>query len=158
MKARMNYYPQFPEAFAKLNDIEGLLHKSSIDKHLLHLVKIRASQLNGCHFCIDLHVKQARKDEEREMRLHHLSTWHESSLFTDKEKAALRWTEVLTKLSANDVSDEVYVATREHFNEKEITELTMAVGLINLWNRFGVSFKSTAGSLDRALGVENVKL
>lgn len=158
MKARMNYYPQFSEAFAKLNEIEGLLQHSTLDKHLTHLVKLRASQINGCHFCIDLHVKQARKDEERELRLHHLSTWHESSLFSDKEKAALKWTEVLTRLSSQDVSDEIYQATREHFNEKEITELTMAVALINMWNRFGVSFKSTAGSMDKALGVENVKL
>ncbi|MEA9355138.1 carboxymuconolactone decarboxylase family protein [Bacteriovorax sp. PP10] len=158
MKARMNYYPQFTEAFSKLNDVEGMLQNSTLDKHLIHLVKIRASQINNCHFCIDLHVKQARKDEEREMRLHHLSTWHESTLFTDKEKAALNWTEVLTKLSSNDVSDELYLATRQHFNEKEITELTMSVALINMWNRFGVSFKSVAGSMDKALGVENVKL
>lgn len=158
MKARMNYYSQFPEAFSKLNDIEGLIQSSTLDQHLIHLVKLRASQINGCHFCIDLHVKQARKDEERELRLHHLSTWHESSLFTDKEKAALKWTEVLTRLSTQDVGEELYQATRVHFSEKEITELTMAVGLINLWNRFGVSFKSTAGSMDKALGVENVKL
>lgn len=158
MKARMNYYPQFSEAFAKLNDIEGLIHNSTLDKHLVHLVKLRASQINNCHFCIDLHVKQARKDEERELRLHHLSTWHESSLFSDKEKAALKWTEVLTKLSTTDVSDELYLATRQHFSEKELTELTMAVSLINMWNRFGVSFRSPAGSMDKALGVENVKL
>lgn len=158
MKARMNYYPHFSEAFAKLNEIEGLLQNSTLDKHLLDLVKLRASQINGCHFCIDLHVKQARKDEERELRLHHLSTWHESALFTDKEKAALKWTEVVTEISTSNVSDELYLATREHFNEKEITQLTMAVALINMWNRFGVTFKSTAGSLDKMYGVDTFKI
>ncbi len=158
MKARLNYYPQFPEAFAKLEEVEKLIHHSSLDKHLIHLVKTRASQINGCLFCIDMHVKQARKDEERELRLHHLAAWHESSLFTEKERAALEWTEVLTKLSSNHVSEELYQRTREHFSEKEITELTMAVALINMWNRFGVSFKSVPGSLDKAFGLENVKI
>lgn len=86
MKARLNYYPQFPEAFAKLEEIEKLVHHSSLDKYLIHLVKTRALQINGCLFCIDMHVKQARKDEERELRLHHLAAWHESSLFTKKKE------------------------------------------------------------------------
>lgn len=155
MKSRINYYPQFPEAFLKLSEIELLIKKSTVDKHLLHLVKLRASQINKCNFCVDLHVKEAKIDQEKELRLHHLITWEESSLFTDKEKAALRWTEVLTKLSETHISDELFLATREHFTEKELVDLTMVISMINTWNRFGVAFRSVAGSMDKALGVDN---
>jgi len=158
MIARMNYYQHLPEAFSKLVDIGNILNSSLIDKKLQHLIKIRASQMNGCAFCVDMHVKEAKIDEEKDLRLHHLSVWKESPLFTPKEKAALTWTEAVTKLSPETVNEETYLEVKEYFNDKELVELTMVISLINTWNRFGVSFSAVPGSLDRTFGLEKAGL
>jgi AhpD family alkylhydroperoxidase len=155
---RLNYFPQFPEAFSKMMDIEGLLKKASLDKHLLHLVKLRASQINGCTFCVDMHVKEAKIDGEKEIRLHHLAAWEESPLFSMQERAALMWTETVTRLSQSGISDELYRKVKENFSDKEMTELTMAIALINAWNRFGASFRSTPGSMDKMMGLDKAGL
>jgi AhpD family alkylhydroperoxidase len=155
---RLNYFPEFPKAFEKLTELEAIAKQSSIDPLLRHLVKIRASQINGCAFCVDMHHKEAKLAGERELRLYHLSVWEESPLFSEEEKAALLWTEHLTRLSQGAVSDEVFARAREHFSGKELTELTMIIALINAWNRFGAPFRSTPGSMDKLLGLEKAGL
>ncbi len=158
MKSRLNYYAQNPEAFAKLTEVEALVKNSQLDKKLIHLVKLRASQINRCTFCVDMHVKEAKIDGEKELRLHHLAAWEESPLFDEKEKAAFAWTEAVTRLNQEHVSDDLYKRTREFFSEKEIVDLTLAVAMINLWNRFGATFRSTAGSLDKMYGLDKAGL
>lgn len=158
MKNRMNYYPQFGDAFAKLADLGKLVKESSLGKQLVHLIDLRVSQINGCTFCIDMHVKEAKIDGEKELRLHHLAGWKESPLFTDKEKAAFLWAETLTLVSQNHVPDEIYAQVKEHFSDKELVELTMAVTAINTWNRFAIAFRSVPGSLDKMYGLEKAGL
>jgi AhpD family alkylhydroperoxidase len=155
---KLNYYAHFKSAFAKLQELEGLIKESSLDPKLRHLVKLYASQLNGCAFCVDMHSKEAKIDGERELRLYHLPVWHESPLFADKEKAALRWTKEVTQLSQGPVSDEALEDVRAHFNDQELTELTMAVALINVWNRFAAPFNATPGGMDKLMGLEKANL
>ncbi len=158
MKARLNYFQHNPDAFNKFGEVEAMIKNSSLDKKLIHLVKLRASQINNCTFCVDMHVKEAKIDGERDLRLHHLAAWEESPLFDDKEKAAFAWTEAVTKLNQAHVSDDLYQKTREFFSEKEIVDLTLAVAMINLWNRFGATFRSTPGSLDKIYGLDKAGL
>lgn len=158
MKQRLNFYPQFPEAFAKLNELDGLIKSSSVEEELLHLIKIRVSQINSCTFCLDMHIKEAKIGGVKEIKLHHLAAWKESQLFSEKERAALLWAEDVTKLAQASVDDNLFTHVREHFNEKELVELTMAIALINAWNRFGVAFRSTPGSLDKYFGLEKAGL
>lgn len=158
METRMNYFKHLPEAFDKLVAISTLLKSSTLDPHLIHLIKIRASQINGCTFCIDMHVKEAKIDQEKEIRLHHVAAWHESPLFSLKERAALMWTETLTKISEDGVPDDVYAKVSEHFTEKELVELTMHITVINSWNRFAVSFRAIPGSMDKLFGLDKAGL
>ncbi len=158
MSARMNYYAQWPQALEKFVQLESVLKDSSLDSKLIHLIKIRASQLNGCTFCIDMHVKEAILDHESHLKLHHIAGWEESNLFDEKERAALKWTEALTRLSVDSTRDEVYNDVREFFNEKQIVELTVAITLINSWNRFAISFRSVPGSMDKAYGLDKAGL
>ena len=108
--------------------------------------------------CIDMHVKEARIRGERELRLYHVSLWRESTLFNDKERAALEWTEALTKLSDHGVSDEIYEKVRKVLSEKEISDLTFSIGVINFWNRLNVGFRTTPGALDKMLGLTKANL
>jgi AhpD family alkylhydroperoxidase len=158
MSARLNYYGLFPQAFEKLVELEQVIKDSPLDKMLIHLVKIRASQLNECAFCIDMHVKEAIIDGERHLKLHHIAGWKESNLFNDKERAAFLWTEALTKISADSVNNNVYESVRKHFDDKELVSLSMAITAINTWNRFAVSFKSVPGSLDKMYGLDKADL
>src|ERR1043165_2327234 len=116
--------------------------KSVVEPRLLHLLKLRASQINGCAFCIDMHVKEALDDGEDVQRLHLLAAWRESPLYSDKERALLAWTESLTLVSQTGVPDADYAELRKHFSEAEIVNLTVAVGVINVWNRWSVAFRS----------------
>jgi AhpD family alkylhydroperoxidase len=155
---KFDFYAHLKPAFAKLSEIEKIVRESSLDPHLRHLVKIYASQLNGCAFCVDMHVKEAKIDGERELRIYHLPVWRESPLFTEKEKAALRWTKAVTELSQAPVSDETYDAVKKHFSDQEMTELNMAIGLINLWNRFAAPFNAPPGGMDKLMGLEKANL
>lgn len=155
---RLNYFANYKPAFEKLMEVDSMLRESSLDKHLRHLVKIYASQLNGCAFCVDMHSKEAKLDGERELRIYHLPVWYESPLFSDKEKAALRWTKAVTQLSNGPVGKDVYESVKNHFSDKELTELTMAIGLINLWNRFAAPFTATPGGMDKLLGLDKAGL
>jgi AhpD family alkylhydroperoxidase len=155
---RLNYYKHFPEAFAKLTELEKLIKNCSLERQLIHLVKLRASQINHCAFCVDMHSKEAKIDNEKELRLYHVAVWEESNLFTPRERAALKWTEAVTKLHTQPVSDELFTEVREHFSEKELTELNMVVALINTWNRFAAPFRSEPGSADKAFGLDKAGL
>jgi AhpD family alkylhydroperoxidase len=129
-----------------------------MDEGLALLVDIRASQLNGCAFCLDMHVKQAKMRGERELRLYHVAIWRESPLFTPKERAALAWTEALTRIAAEGVSDAVYADAREHFSAEDLAQLTFRVVAINGWNRLNVAFRTPPGSKDQMLGLDKAGL
>lgn len=146
MKKRMDYYKADPNATKGLMQIEKYVASSELDKKLYHLVKLRASQINGCAYCVDMHAKDARKAGETNQRLDALVVWWETSFYSDKERAALAWTEALTVISENDVSDELYEEVSGHFEDKELMALTMAIIAINSWNRLAIPFKSQAGT------------
>ena len=130
----------------------------SLDTTLKDLVKLRVSQINGCVFCVDMHVKEAKLHGERELRLHHLAVWRESSLFNGKERAALQWAERLTRLADQAVSDADYAAVRAHFDDEELVALTHVINTINVWNRLNVAFATPAGSMDSLMGLDRAGL
>lgn len=158
MTQRLNYAKSAPELLKKLTDFSMQLRKGSLDPSLINLVNIRASQVNGCAFCVDMHIKEAKIQGERDLRLHHIVIWRESTLFSKRERAALEWTEAVTQISGRGVSDEVFATTREAFSETELSELTFAIGAINAWNRLAISFRAVPGSADAAFGLEKAGL
>jgi AhpD family alkylhydroperoxidase len=117
-----------------------------IERPLFKLIEIRASQINGCAYCIDMHTKEARLAGETEQRIYALSAWRETPFFTDRERAALEWTETVTRIADTHVPDEIYERVAKHFNEEELVALTFAVVVINSWNRLSVSFRPVVGS------------
>ncbi|URI06725.1 carboxymuconolactone decarboxylase family protein [Aquincola tertiaricarbonis] len=156
---RLNHAALSSELFKKLADVSlTLARRGHVDAALLHLVDVRASQLNGCSFCLDMHSKQARLHGERELRLYHLAAWRESPLFNARERAALAWTEALTRLAPEGISDALYAEVREQFDEAALSDLTYQVMLINAWNRAGVAFRTLPGSLDKAYGLDKAGL
>ena len=156
---RLDFMQQSPELVGKLQDFSMSIGSSShLDKGLSHLIDIRASQLNGCAFCLDMHVKEAKLHGERELRLYHVAIWRESPLFTPKERAALAWTEALTQIAPTGVSDELYTEMLEQFSEKELSTLTFRVMGINAWNRLNVAFRTTPGAHDKAFGLDKAEL
>ena len=146
MKQRIDYQKVAPEALKGMIEIEKFMASSGLETSLYELVKLRASQINGCAFCIDMHSKDARKAGETEQRIYALNAWKETPFFTDRERAALTWTETLTRISENGVSDEIYNAVREHFEEREMVILTMAIVVINGWNRLAIGLRTVPGS------------
>ena len=158
MTQRIDYARQSPNLFKKFLEFSGAIKEAGIDRQLHDLINIRASQLNGCAFCLDMHVKEVKIHGERELRLHHLSIWRESPLFSDRERAALAWAEVLTHLPQHGVSDDVYEQARAQFSEKELADLTFLVMGINAWNRVNCAFKTPPGSADRAFGLDKANL
>lgn len=148
MKARLNYSEVAPNAIKGMLELEKYVHGSGLERPLYELVKTRASQINGCAYCIDMHTKDARKAGETEQRLYALNAWRETPFYTERERAALAWTEALTLISENDVPESLYKATREYFNEAEIVALTMAIIAINGWNRLAISFRTVPGSYE----------
>ncbi len=145
-KQRIDYSKVAPDAIKGLMEIEKYVHHSGLDPVIFELVKYRASQINGCAYCMDMHTKDARAAGETEQRLYVLSAWREVSFYTEKERAALAWTEALTLISGNDVPESLYQEVRKHFDEKELIALTMTIVAINGWNRLAVSFRTPAGS------------
>ncbi len=146
MNPRIDYKRVAPEAYRAMAGLEAYLKDCTIEKPLRELVKLRASQINGCAFCIDMHTKDARAAGETEQRLYALSAWRETPFFSDRERAALAWTEAVTMVGQTHVADDVYEQARAHFDEKELVDLTLAVVAINGWNRIAVSFRSVPGS------------
>ena len=158
MTQRLNYIQQSPELFKKFMEFSTALKSTAVEESIRDLISIRASQLNGCAFCLDMHVKEARIHGERELRIHHLATWRESTLFAPRERAALAWAEALTKLPEHGLSDELYDRVRTQLSEKELSDLTFDVMAINAWNRANIAFKTIPGSADKAFGLDKANL
>lgn len=158
MSQRIDYIKQSPELFRKFVEFSLLVDQAAIEAPIRDLVAIRASQINGCGFCVDMHVKQARLHGERELRLHHLPIWRESALFAPRERAALAWTEALTRLPEHGVPDDLYDRVRNELSEKELSDLSFAVMAINAWNRVNVAFRTVPGAQDKAFGLDKAGL
>jgi len=150
MEARFNYAKAAPGAFKAMLGLVQYLHECGLEKYLLTLIDLRASQINGCAYCLDMHWKDLRADGETEQRLYSLDAWRESPFYSDRERAALEWTEALTLLTNGHVPDEVYEQVRQHFNEKELSDLTLAVVTINGWNRLNISARTVPGDYQPA--------
>ncbi len=145
MHPRIDHRKIAPEAMRVMFGLENYIHQCGLPENLLHLVKLRVSQINGCAYCIDMHSKDLRAVRETEQRLYLLDAWREAPFYSDKERAALAWAEAITLLAQNGISDDLYEATHAVFNEREIISLTMAVVAINGWNRINVAFRTEAG-------------
>ena len=146
MEERLNYAKVSTDAMKAMRELEKYVAASGLERPLYELIKTRASQINGCAYCIDMHTKDARKAGETEQRLYALSAWRETPFYTDRERAALEWTEALTLISKNNVPDSLYNSVRKHFDEKEIVALSMAIIAINGWNRLAIGFRTVPGS------------
>ena len=150
MPPRIDHTKVAPGALRAMYSLKKYLAESSVEKPLRELIKVRASQINGCAYCIDMHWKDARAAGETEQRLYGLAAWREAPYYSERERAALAWTEELTLIAEHHVSDEPYEQTRRHFSEQELVDLTLAVVTINAWNRISISFRSAAGSYQPA--------
>ncbi|HEU5343424.1 MAG TPA: carboxymuconolactone decarboxylase family protein [Ktedonobacterales bacterium] len=146
MKPRIDYQTVAPEALRAMSGLERYVVGSGLERSLLELVKLRASQLNGCAYCIDMHTKDARARGESEQRLYALSAWAETPFYSDRERAALAWTEAVTLIADGHAPDEVYERARQQFSEKELVDLTMAIIAINGWNRLAIGFRTVPGT------------
>lgn len=146
MKSRINYETVAPGAIHSLLNVEHYVRQSGLEAPLQELVRLRASQINGCAYCVDMHTKDARAQGESEQRLYAVSVWNDTPFFTDRERAALAWTEAVTRVSETHVPDEIYQLARQQFSEKELVDLTMAIIAINGWNRLSISFRKEAGT------------
>lgn len=150
MEPRVDFMKVGQGAFNALLGVEKYIHGSGLEPTLLHLIKIRASQINGCAYCIDMHWKDARVDGETEQRLYGLDAWEESPYYSDRERAALAWTEAVTKIHEGHVPDSVYEWVRESFTEKELVDLTLAITAINSWNRLNIAVRTVPGTYQPA--------
>ena len=158
MNPRINYFELSTPLAKKMIELGQMIQNGSLPQAIHDIVNIRASQINGCAFCLDMHVKEAKLHGERELRVYHIPIWRESSLFSEKEKAALEWTEALTVLSKDGVSDEIFNRVSQHFSATELSELSFAIGMINSWNRLNVAFHQPPGSFDDMLGLTKAGL
>jgi AhpD family alkylhydroperoxidase len=155
---RVEYAKQSVNMFKKYLEMSLATKSGSVEKSILHLVDMRVSQMNGCAFCVDMHAKQAKIEGERELRLYHIAVWRESTLFSERERAALEWAEVLTALPPHGVPEEVFTKVREQLSEQEISDLTFAIMAINGWNRVSIGFKVVPGSQDEIYGLTKAGL
>ncbi len=146
MKQRLAYGKAAPGAMTAMHGMQRYLDDCGLERSLLELVRLRASQINGCAYCVDMHTKDARAAGETEQRLYCLSVWRECAFYSERERAALEWTEALTLISETHVPDAIYDAVRPLFSDKELADLTLAVVLINGWNRFAISFRNEPGT------------
>jgi AhpD family alkylhydroperoxidase len=142
MKPRMNFYQAAPETVNALLALENQVKSSGLEQSLIELVKTRASQINGCAYCIDMHTQDARKHGETEQRLYLLNAWRESPVYSERERAALAWTDAVTLISETHAPDDIYQQVRAQFSEAETVNLTMLIATINAWNRLAISFRA----------------
>ncbi len=150
MTARLDYIKAAPDAFQAVLALEQYLAtQSGLEPRLIHLLKLRASQINGCAYCVDMHTKEARKDGLSEQWIALVSVWREASIFDDRERALLGWTEALTRISTSGAPDTDYAAMQAHFSDNEIAKFSVAIGVINVWNRLAVGFR-TPHAIDAA--------
>jgi AhpD family alkylhydroperoxidase len=145
METRLSAQKAAPEVYKAMLALEAAVKATGLDTNLLDLVKLRASQINGCAFCIDMHSKDLRTSGETEQRLYLLDAWREAPFYTERERAALAWTEAVTLITSGHVPDEVYEQARRQFSDDELTKLTLAVVAINGWNRFSIAFRVVPG-------------
>src|SRR3989442_7009414 len=145
MKSRFNYAEAAPGAYKAMLGLEQYLHECGLEESLIHLIKLRASQLNGCAYCLDMHWKDLRAIGEGEQRLYSLDAWRECPYYTDRERAALEWTQAVTLITSGHVSDAVYEEVRPHFSEKELCDRTLAAAAINGWNGLSISARLVPG-------------
>jgi len=143
MQTRFKYTTR---AYKGMQELEVYLKESSLEAGLLHLIKLRASQINGCAYCLDMHWKDLRAIGESEQRMYSLDAWRECPYYTDRERAALAWTEEVTKISNGQAEDSIYIEVRKQFNERELADLTLAVATINAWNRLAIASRMEAGT------------
>jgi len=153
MKQRIDYQKIAPDAVKAMYGLEKYVHGCGLEASLLELVKYRASQINGCGYCMDMHTKDARAKGETEQRLYCLSGWRETPFYTQRERAALAWTEAVTLVAQTQIPDDIYEDVRRHFSELELVNLTMAIVAINGWNRLAVSFRREVGTYQPAASV-----
>ncbi len=146
MEARLDYTKASPEAYKAMLQMEGVVRRSGIDPKLLELMKIRSSQLNGCAYCIDMHTKDARFKGETEQRIYSLDAWRETPFYTDKERAALAWTEAITNIQTGHAPEAVYQELSRNFSEQERVNITLAITTINAWNRIAIGFRVVPGT------------
>ena len=152
MSERIDFSKLTPEGYRAMAGLERYVRESGLEPSLLELVKLRASQINGCAYCIDMHWKDLRAAGETEQRLYGLDAWEESPYYSERERAALAWTEAVTRVTEGHVSDEVYEKVRKHLAEKELADLTLAIVAINGWNRLNIAFRIPGGSYRAAGG------
>jgi AhpD family alkylhydroperoxidase len=146
MEERIHYTKVAPLAYHAMLGLERYLHECGLEAGLLHLIKMRASQINGCAYCLDMHSKDLRALGETEQRIYSLNAWPECPYYTDRERAALAWTEAVTRVSDTHVPDEIYNKVKKQFSEKELADLTFAIATINAWNRLAISGRTTPGT------------
>ncbi|MGH8041097.1 MAG: carboxymuconolactone decarboxylase family protein [Rudaea sp.] len=146
MQARFNFASAAPGALQAMLGVEKYLHECGLEVALIHLIKLRASQINGCAYCLDMHWKDLRALGESEQRLYSLDAWRECPWYSDRERAALAWTEALTKVADDQVPDAVYAFVRPHFNDKELSDLSLAIATINVWNRLSIAARTPPGT------------
>lgn len=150
MRARLNYAKVAPGVYEAMDSLDQYLAGCGVERRLLFLVQLRASQLNGCAYCLDMHWKDLRAAGETEQRLYSLDAWRECPYYTERERAALAWTEAVTLIAGSRVPDAVYDEVRPHFSEKELSDLTLAIATINAWNRLSIAARLVPGGYQPA--------
>ncbi len=146
MQQRIDYVKVAPGAVHAMLGLEHYLHSCGLEESLIHLIKLRASQVNGCAYCIDMHWKDLKSIGENDQRLYSLDAWEETPFYSERERAALAWTDAVTRITESHVPDELYQRVRQHFSEKELVDLTLAVATINAWNRLSISMRTEPGT------------
>jgi AhpD family alkylhydroperoxidase len=157
MQSRIDGANVAPGGYKAMLGLEAYLHESGLELTLLHLIKLRASQINGCAYCIDMHWKDLRAIGENEQRLYGLDAWREAPYYTERERAGLAWTEAITRITDGHAPDQVYAEARQHFSEKELAQLTLAIAAINAWNRLAIAFRSVPGTYQPAAKIHPVR-
>lgn len=152
---RVNYRKVFPAAISAMSGLEEAVHESNLEPELLELVKLRASQINGCGYCVDMHTKDAEAIGIKAQRLHLVVVWREAPVYSERERAALGWCEALTALPSSGAPDDVYTEVDRCFSAEEVVALTLAIVAINGWNRFAVGLRSPVGSYERPATVHS---
>jgi AhpD family alkylhydroperoxidase len=154
MEPRLSNLNVAPHGLAAMRNLQAYVDGCGLERKLLELVKTRASQINGCAYCLDMHTKDARAAGESEQRLYVLSAWREAPFYSERERAALAWTEAVTRISDGSIEDELYEEVRRHFREKELVDLTLAIVAINGWNRLAIPFRIPPGSYQPSTSAE----
>lgn len=142
MKTRINYAKASPEAFKAVVALENYVQNSGLERRFIHLIKLRASIINGCAFCVDMHVKESRHDGLSEQWINLMSVWRESTVYTEQERALLGWVDAVTKIAETGAPDGAFEELKAHFSDEDIVKITVAIGTINTWNRIAVGFRS----------------